>query len=648
MSTLVFLEHHGGAIQKGALGVLARALALGGDVAGVVVGHGVGEVAASAGAFGASTVYVVDGPVFEAPLPQPRVDALEAVVAASGAENILFAASVLSADIAAGLSARLDAGLNWDVTDFAIDGGELVAKRPALGDTVLVDGRVDDARLGSRSFGRAPSSRSKPAAARPSTRLPSILQDFSTAARMVEQAHEEASGPSIEDADVIVAGGRGLGTPEGFRLVEELAGALGGAVAATRAVVDAGWYPYSTQVGQTGKSVSPKLYIAVGISGAIQHKVGMQNSGAIVAINKDPNAPIFDFADFGVVGDLNQIAPKLAELVRARKGVEADGASAAIRAADFPPPFSPAEVIAAPTDAPDERIEVGVLIVGGGPAGLACAIRLGQLLEEDPATAERLGEVPVALVDKGKQPGSHLLSGAVMNPRAIRRLFSGRPDQLDGVPTYGEVPGEGVYLLTRKRALRIPPPPTLRNHGNWIVSISQMCRYLAEQAEAGGTFVLPETSADRLLVDHGRVVGIRSGDKGRGQGRRAARQLRAGRGHRRAGDGSRGGDRRAPDRRSARPFGLHGPEPQIWELGVKEVWRVAEAAPQDRPHARLAAPQAREVPGVRRVVDLSDGRRHGLARFRGRARLPRCGAVGARSPAGVQDAPVHPRDPRGR
>ena len=148
----------------------------------------------------------------------------------------------------------------------------------------------------------------------------STFEDFSTSARMVEQAHEEASGPSIEDADVIVAGGRGLGGPEGFGIVEELAKALGGAVAATRAVVDAGWYPYSAQVGQTGKTVSPKLYVACGISGAIQHKVGMQGSGTIVAINKDPNAPIFEFADFGVVGDLNQVVPKLAELVRARKG----------------------------------------------------------------------------------------------------------------------------------------------------------------------------------------------------------------------------------------------------------------------------------------------------------------------------------------
>jgi electron-transferring-flavoprotein dehydrogenase len=247
-----------------------------------------------------------------------------------------------------------------------------------------------------------------------------------------------------------------------------------------------------------------------------------------------------------------------------------------MRAADFPPPFSSGEVIGAPTDAPDERIEVGVLIVGGGPAGLACAIRLGQLLEDDPAMAEKLGEVPVALVDKGKQPGSHLLSGAVMNPRAIRRLFKGRAEQLEGVPTYGEVPGEGVYLLTRKRAVRIPPPPTLRNHGNWIISISQMSRYLAEQAEAGGTFVLPETSADRLLVEHGRVVGIRSGDKGRGKeaeplgnfepGADIVAQVTV------LAEGTAGHLTGA----ALDHFGLNGPEPQIWELGVKEVWRVAK------------------------------------------------------------------------
>jgi electron transfer flavoprotein alpha subunit len=225
---------------------------------------------------------------------------------------------VLSADVAAGLAARLGAGLNWDVTDLSIEGGQLVAKRPALGDTVVVGvGWTSTPRIALvRSGAFEPVETGGTAAL---TDVPVTLQDFSTASQMVEQAHEETSGPSIEDAEVIVAGGRGLGAPEGFQLAEELAAALGGAVAATRAVVDAGWYPYATQVGQTGKSVTPKLYIALGISGAIQHKVGMQNSGVIVAINKDPNAPIFDFADFGVVGDLHQIVPKLAELVRARK-----------------------------------------------------------------------------------------------------------------------------------------------------------------------------------------------------------------------------------------------------------------------------------------------------------------------------------------
>ena len=316
MTFLVFLEHHGGEIEKGALGVLSKASSLG-DAAGVVLGEGAAGLAAGAGAYGASKAYVSEAPELAAPLPQPRVDALAALVEQTGPGAVLFGASVLAADVASGLAARLDAGLNWDLTDLSVDGDSLVGKRPALGDTVLVDvGWKDGPRLAlvrSGAFDPVESGGS----AEVETFEPSF-SDFSTLATLLQQTQEESSGPSIEDADIIVAGGRGLGSPEGFTMLEELAAALGGAVGATRAVVDAGWYPYSTQVGQTGKSVSPKLYIACGISGAIQHKVGMQGSGTIVAINKDPNAPIFDFCDIGVVGDVHQIVPKLTELVRSR------------------------------------------------------------------------------------------------------------------------------------------------------------------------------------------------------------------------------------------------------------------------------------------------------------------------------------------
>ncbi len=320
MATLVFLEHHEGELQKGSLGVLSKAAELdGGNVTAALLGSGVADLAAAAGPFGASTVFVADDPALEAPLPQPRVDALAQLVTEHGFDTVVFAASVLSADVAAGLAARLDAGLNWDLVDLVRDGDRLVGKRPALGDTVLADvGWTSEPRLALiRSGTFEPKETGGEAEVR---EFDAQLEDFSSAAVMVEQAHETSEGPSIEDADVIVAGGRGLGEPEKFSLVEELAKALGGAVAATRAVVDAGWYPYAAQVGQTGKTVAPKLYVACGISGAIQHKVGMQGAGTIVAINKDPNAPIFDFCDLGVVGDLNDIVPKLTELVRAKRG----------------------------------------------------------------------------------------------------------------------------------------------------------------------------------------------------------------------------------------------------------------------------------------------------------------------------------------
>ena len=249
------------------------------------------------------------------------------------------------------------------------------------------------------------------------------------------------------------------------------------------------------------------------------------------------------------------------------------------RPSDFPPPFSWREAIGEPTDPANERIEVGVLVVGAGPAGLACAIRLGQLLEEEPALAERLGDVPVAVVEKGKQPGSHLLSGAVVNPRALRRLFRDRK-QLEELPLFGPVEAESVYYLTRNQALRIPTPPTMKNHHNVIASLSQLGRWLAEQAEEGGATILPETAATKLLVADGRVRGARTGDRGRGRNGEELSNFEPGsdvvarvtvlaegtQGHLTG---------VAIDR-----FGLAGENPQVWALGVKEVWRVPR--PLDR------------------------------------------------------------------
>jgi electron transfer flavoprotein alpha subunit len=315
---LVFLEHHGGELMRDSLGVLSRAVELADEVAGVVAGSDVAEAGARAGRHGPSRVFVADDPALAAPLPQPRVDVLAQLVREHGFDTVMLAQSVLSADVAAGLAARLGAGLNWDLVDVSRRGEELIGRRPALADSVFVDvgwrghPRIALFRTGSFEPGeRAGEARVEPVSVE--------LEEFSTRAVMLEQASEEREGPSIQEAEIVVAGGRGLGSHEKLALVEELAGALGGAVGVTRAVVDAGWYSYAAQIGQTGCTVAPKLYVGCGVSGAIQHKVGMQRSGTIVAINTDERAPIFEYSDLAVVGDLHEIVPRLTELVRARK-----------------------------------------------------------------------------------------------------------------------------------------------------------------------------------------------------------------------------------------------------------------------------------------------------------------------------------------
>jgi len=248
----------------------------------------------------------------------------------------------------------------------------------------------------------------------------------------------------------------------------------------------------------------------------------------------------------------------------------------ATKPVDFPPPVDSAkEFIGRPTDPAEERIEVGVVIVGGGPAGLACAIRLSQLLEEEPKLKESLGEVPVALVEKGKVPGSHLLSGAMMRPSAMRKLFPDLPE--DEWPTYGTVEQDRVLFMTKRRAVPlVPTPPPFRNHGNHVTSVAQLGRFLSEKAEEAGVYILGETVGAQLLLEDGVTVGVRTGDKGRG---RSGEEL----GNFEPGSDLIGkatvlaeGTQGHLSGAAIRHFGPGSGDPMQWELGVKEVWEVAK------------------------------------------------------------------------
>ncbi|MDQ4048453.1 MAG: NAD(P)/FAD-dependent oxidoreductase, partial [Actinomycetota bacterium] len=246
---------------------------------------------------------------------------------------------------------------------------------------------------------------------------------------------------------------------------------------------------------------------------------------------------------------------------------------------DYAPALDPAkEFVGPPTDPEDERIEVGVVIVGGGPAGLACAIRLSQLLEEEPDLAESLGEVPVAVVEKGKGPGSHLLSGAMMRPSAMRKLL---PDLSESDwPTYGTVEKDRVYFMTRRRAVPlVPTPRPFRNHGNHVTSVAQLGRFLSEKAEAAGVYILGETAAQQLLVEDGMVVGVRTGDKGRGRDGEELGNFEPGSDLIGKATVLAEGTQGHLTGAAIRHFDI-GSAPMQWELGVKEVWQVEQ--PLDR------------------------------------------------------------------
>ncbi len=319
---LVYALHDDeGNFNKNSLGALSEAAKLAGELgaeaSALVVGDIADDAAAGLGKFGVTKVYraksVPEG------LAQPIVDAMAKVISENDISYALFGGGLLGFEIGAGLTARLNAGVTMEVTAVNVRDGKLVAERPILQDSEIADvGYVSEPGI---IIGRLNAfDENETGGTAEVVDVEVELSEWSTKAKMVTRGEQRGADVNIEDADILVGGGRGLGQKENFELAEQLAEAMGGAVAATRAVVDAGWYPYAAQIGQTGKTVAPKLYLAAGISGAIQHKVGMQNSENILAINKDQNAPIFEFCDFGVVGDLHKIVPKLTEAIKAKKG----------------------------------------------------------------------------------------------------------------------------------------------------------------------------------------------------------------------------------------------------------------------------------------------------------------------------------------
>jgi electron transfer flavoprotein alpha subunit len=322
-NVLVYVQHKNGTTPKVTFEMAseARKLAdqLGGKAHALVVGAGSSRLAETLKAYPLDAIHVNDDGDVDTYLLDPVVDYLEAAAKAVGSALILVANTLTGKDVAGRLVGRLGAGMCADATDFKLEGGKIVAVMPKLGGAAITDcellaGDFGIVTIRPNAFaaqagggGAAVQAIDKPSGKNYGVRI--------------EKDVEEGSGElALEEAPVVVAGGRGLGGPEPFdTLLKPLAHALGGAVGASRAAADAGWVPYSLQIGQTGKTVSPNLYIAVGISGAIQHKVGMRSSGTIVAINKDGQSPIAEFSDLLVVGDAFAIVPELTKLVQASK-----------------------------------------------------------------------------------------------------------------------------------------------------------------------------------------------------------------------------------------------------------------------------------------------------------------------------------------
>jgi electron transfer flavoprotein alpha subunit len=318
---LVAVEATDGSVPKPTQELLTLARRFGEPHA-IVFGSNANAAVETLGNFGATKVYLVDDPTVDQFLVLPKVEAIASVVAAVGEPlvAILLGASPESKEIAGRLAIKLDSGLLTDALEVkAGEDGSVVAVQSVFAATFIVESVVTH---GTPIVTVKPNSVA-PEAAPAAPEVEKVAVEFSplaSTAKITDRSERAASGrPDLTDAAIVVSGGRGLGAEEGFRMVESLADALGGAVGASRAAVDAGWYPHSNQVGQTGKTVSPQLYVAIGISGAIQHRAGMQTSKTIIAVNKDAEAPIFEITDYGIVGDLNAVVPQLLEEIGRRK-----------------------------------------------------------------------------------------------------------------------------------------------------------------------------------------------------------------------------------------------------------------------------------------------------------------------------------------
>jgi len=324
-NVIAFIEHHHGSPRRSSIeaACAARSVAdqLGGTAHAVVAGADAATVAAKLGIYPLDTIHVLDDASLDAHGVDPQVDALESVARTAGPALVIVANTMIGRDVGSRFAARVDAGINADVTGITVEGGRVACLSPKLGGTTITTCGFKNTDYGVAVI----RPNVFPVAEGGSAATVALAPSGKTYAVTVEDDVQEAAAElGVEEASVVVSGGRGMGGPEPFTgMLKELADAFGGAVGASRAAVDAGWVSHAHQVGQTGKTVSPPLYFAIGISGAIQHKVGMRTASTIVAINKDAGVPIADFADLLVVGDAFAIVPELTKLVRAAKAVHA-------------------------------------------------------------------------------------------------------------------------------------------------------------------------------------------------------------------------------------------------------------------------------------------------------------------------------------